>query len=91
MTVSVEMSFNAVKVRFGTTTHLRIDATKLLGHQSWREGYGNRKWVIEYSLDGGSRIVCEYDDEAKWKAILDGLDAALDQPARSSLASEDHR
>lgn len=79
MNVSVEMSFNALKVRFGDTTHLRIDATKLIGHQSWREGYGNRKWVIEYTTTAG-QIVCEYDDEVKWKAILDGLDRVLDQP-----------
>lgn len=77
--ISVEMSFNALKVRFGNVTHLRIDATKLIGHQSWREGYGNRKFVIEYTLTGG-QIICEYDSEEKWKAILSGLDAALDQP-----------
>lgn len=86
MTPSVEMSFNALKIRFGGITHLRIDATKLIGHQSWREGYGNRKWVIEYALDGGGRIVCEYDTEEKWQAILEGLDRALDQPNRPLAA-----
>lgn len=85
--ISVEMSFNALKVRFGDTTHLRIDATKLIGHQSWREGYGNRKWVIEYTTMAG-HIVCEYDDEAKWKAILQGLDLALDQPNTAPIAKE---
>lgn len=79
MTPTVEMSFNALKVRFGDVTHLRIDATRLIGHQSWREGYGNHKFVIEYTVEGG-RIVCEYDTEDKWRAILDGLDRALDRP-----------
>lgn len=83
--VSVEMSFNALKVRFGSVTHLRIDVTKLVGHQSWREGYGNRKFVIEYTTVGG-QIICEYDTEAKWLAILDGLDRALDQPNRQADA-----
>jgi hypothetical protein len=82
MTPTVEMSFNALKVRFGDVTHLRIDATKLIGHQSWREGYGNRKFVIEYTTTGG-QIVCEYDEEDKWKAILVGLDAVLDGPNRT--------
>jgi len=77
--ITVEMSFNALKVRFGDITHLRIDAAKLIGHQAWREGYGNRKFVIEYTTTGG-QIVCEYDSEVKWKAILAGLDLALDGP-----------
>lgn len=79
MSLSVEMSFNALRVRFGGLTHLRIDATKLIGFQSWREGYGNRKFVIEYTTTGG-QIVCEYDNEEKWKAILAGLDSVLDRP-----------
>lgn len=81
MTITVEMSFNAIKVRFGDVTHLRIDATKLIGHQSWREGYGNHKFVIEYTTTAG-QIICEYDTEDKWKAILAGLDRVLDQPNR---------
>lgn len=85
--VSVAMSFNALKVSFGELTHLRIDATKLVGHQSWREGYGNKKYVIEYTTTGG-QIVCEYDDETKWKAILDGLDKALDQPTSQDLGRQ---
>lgn len=77
--ITVGMSFNALKVCFGDVTHLRIDATKLIGHQSWREGYGNHKFVIEYTTTAG-QIICEYDTEDKWKAILAGLDRALDQP-----------
>jgi hypothetical protein len=79
MKITVDMEYNSLKVRFGDITHLRIDATKLIGHQSWREGYGNRKFVIEYMTTGGP-IVCDYDSEDKWKAILAGLDAALDGP-----------
>lgn len=78
--ITVRVQFNALKVLFGDVTHLRIDATKLLGHQSWREGYGNKKFVIEYTVAGGGPIICEYDSEDKWKAILAGLDIALDGP-----------
>lgn len=81
--ISVEMTFNALKIRFGGVTHLRIDATKLIGFQSWREGYGNRKFVIEYTATGG-QIVCEYDDEDKWKMIIAGLDQVLDGPNRET-------
>ena len=77
--ITVKMQFNALKIYFGELTHLRIDATKLIGYQSWREGYGNMKWVIEYTTDGG-KIVTEYDTEDKWTTILAGLDAALDAP-----------
>lgn len=77
--ITVKMQFNALKIYFGDLTHLRIDATKLVGYQSWREGYGNRKWVIEYTVEGG-KIVTEYDTEDKWKIILAGLDDTLDGP-----------
>lgn len=77
--ITVKMEYAALKVRFGDTTHLRIASDKLIGHQSWREGYGTRKFVIEYMTAAGP-IVCEYDSEEKWKAILAGLDAALDGP-----------
>lgn len=85
MTPTVQMSFDALKIRFGEVTHLRIDATKLIGYQSWRQGYGNHKFVIEYTTTGG-QIVCEYDTEEKWAAILDGLDQALDSPNRPRVA-----
>lgn len=78
--ITVEMIFNALKIRFDDVTHLRVDATKLIGHQAWREGYGNRKFVIEYTTTGG-QIVCEYDSEEKWREILMGLDRVLDGPA----------
>jgi hypothetical protein len=75
------MGFNHLKVKFGDLTHFRIDTTKYIAHQSWREGYGNRKFVIEYFTTGGP-ILCEYDSEEKWSAILAGLDDALDGPFR---------
>lgn len=41
--ITVEMRFNALRIAFGGMTHLRIAADKLIGFQSWREGYGNRR------------------------------------------------
>ena len=78
--IKVQMHYNALTVSFGGVTHLRIDATKYVGHQSWRQGYGDRKFVIEFTMNGGT-ITCEYDREDKWKEILVGLDIALGSPA----------
>ena len=77
--VTVQMRYNALTVSFGDITHLRLDVTKYLGHQSWRQGYGNKKFVIEITMAGGI-ITCDYDREDKWKEVLDGLDKALDAP-----------
>ena len=77
--ITVQMRYNSLTVSFGETTHLRLDVTKYLGHQSWRAGYGNRKFVIEFTMAGGT-ITCDYDREDKWKEILAGLDKALDAP-----------
>jgi hypothetical protein len=78
--VSVSLCYTSLRVCFGNTTHLRISLDKLIGYQSWREGYGTRKFVIEYTVANGGPILCDYDSEEKWKAILSGLDAAFDSP-----------
>jgi hypothetical protein len=77
--ISVQMHYDALTISFGGITHLRIDVTKYLGHHSWRQGYGNQKFVIDFVLKGGT-IKCEYDREDKWKEILEGLDKALNSP-----------
>ena len=77
--ILVEMRYNALRISFGGITHLRLDMTKYVAHHSWRQGYGNKKFVIEFTMDGGV-ICCDYDREDKWKAILKGLDDALDAP-----------
>lgn len=78
------MKFNALRILFGNVVHLRLNAQNLLGYQSWREGYGNKKFVIEYTLVGG-QIICEYDTEDKWKEILAGLDKVLDSPNKEAI------
>ena len=79
LAASFQMQYNALTVSFGGVTHLRLDMTKYLGHQSWRQGYGNRKFVIEFTMAGGT-ITTDYDREDKWKEVLDGLDKALNAP-----------
>lgn len=73
-TISVEQDFDTIRVKINGVLHCLIDQEKLLGVQSWlRKG---KKYVIEYSMEGGN-ITCEYDDAAKWKAILAELDKIL--------------
>ena len=78
--ISVDLNYNALRISFSGVTHVRIDVTKYLAHQSWREGYGNKKWVIEFTMEGGATLTCEYDRENKWLAVLAGLDRVLDAP-----------
>ena len=63
--------------------HLCINRRKLLGIQSWvdsasekeiQKGFGDKKWVIEFTFKNGKRIVSEYDIVTKWKEILKLLD-----------------
>ena len=63
--------------------HLCINRRKLLGIQSWvdsasekeiQKGFGDKKWVIEFTFKNGKRIVSEYDIVTKWKYILKLLD-----------------
>lgn len=82
--ISVKISFYSLKVCFGDITHLRIDIAKLVGHQSWCDSDCN--FVIEYMTTAGP-ITCEYDSKEKWRAILKGLDDALDGPNRDGVAS----
>jgi major membrane immunogen (membrane-anchored lipoprotein) len=77
--ITVVMRYNALVVSFGDVTHLRFNHARYIGHQSWRAGYGDKKFVIEITLDGGV-ITCDYDREDKWKAVLKGLDDTLDAP-----------
>jgi hypothetical protein len=77
--IEVKVHYDALTISFGGVTHLRLNVTKYLGHHSWRQGYGNRKFVIEFTMAGGV-ITTDYDREDKWKEILDGLDKALNAP-----------
>lgn len=91
MTVTVSLSYTSLVVHFGDTTHTRILLDRLIGYQSWREGYGNNKFVIEYTVAGSAPILCEYDCEMKWKAILAGLDAVFEKPNTSTVSSTESK
>lgn len=89
MNISVEIGFNHLRIKFEGITHFRLDVTKYIAHQSWRDGYGNRKFVIEYAVVGrDTPILCEYDSEEKWTTILSGLDIALDGPFRKDRIAQ---
>lgn len=72
--LTVELVYDAIIVRFGGALHLRIKRSKLLGIQSWR--HGDKNYFIEFTMEGGV-ITSDYDVEAKWLAILAGLERIL--------------
>ena len=74
MTIAVELAYNAIRVRFDGVLHMHIKRTDLLAVQAWRF---QKNYSIEYTLAGGKTVLSEYDDEAKWLAILAGLDKVL--------------
>lgn len=76
-TVTAEITYRALKIRFGGALHVRIDRGEGLGisFQSW-EHHGT-KFYIEYYLSDGSRIQCDYDKREHWLAILAELDRLL--------------
>jgi hypothetical protein len=67
MTVRVQRNFYHLRIYFGDTLHVHLDASKILGMQSWQDG--ECECSIEFALAGGSLRV-EYDDEAKWRSVL---------------------
>lgn len=70
----VEIKFDSIRVYFGDLLHLHVKRSKLLGIQSWR--YGDNNYFIEFTMEGNA-IVCEYDDNEKFSAVLAQLDKLL--------------
>jgi hypothetical protein len=52
---------------------LSIKRDELIGFQSWKMGYEDVKYHIEYTTKT-STIECEYDKMWKWQTILKLLD-----------------
>jgi len=73
--ITVQVEYDAIKVRIGGTLHLYIVRSKLLAVHSWKmERHG--KYCIEYTTVDGD-VTCDYDSVEKFNAILDGLDKVL--------------
>lgn len=73
--ISVELHYDAIRVKFCGLMHLNIKRSALLGIQSWR--HGDENYFIQFTMDGGAEITSDYDDVEKWKAILIGLEKIL--------------
>jgi hypothetical protein len=72
--ITVDLAYDAIRVKFGGVMHLNIKRSALLGIQSWRHGANN--YFIEFTLSGGG-VTSDYDDETKWKTIINGLEKVL--------------
>lgn len=73
---TVERRFGAIRVLIGDALHVHVPLEYFRGLQSWR--WGSAYFAIEYVMSGATMLT-EYDDEARWRAVLDGLSAALAQ------------
>ncbi len=72
--ITVELGHDAIVIRFHGLIHLHLRRSKYIGFQSWMQGEKN--YLIEYSMDGGS-VLCEYDSREKWETIIRGLERVL--------------
>lgn len=73
--IEVKVEYDAVRVLINDALHLHLVRSKLLGVQSW-ERSPEGKFVIEYTMDGGT-VESDYDDREKWLSVLDGLKQVL--------------
>jgi hypothetical protein len=70
----VTQDFDTIRIHFGDVLHLSVSKPDLLGVHSWR--FSDRNFSIEYVMRGATMLT-EYDDEAKWRAILSQLEKII--------------
>lgn len=71
--IRVEKNFYALRVYFDDVLHVHINARKLLAVDSWKDG---QSYWVEFTLNGG-KVLTEYDDQAKWLEVMQGLESVL--------------
>lgn len=74
--IKVEMRHYSLRVYINDILHVCIPRPLFGAFQSWRDGPNH--FSIEYYLKDGTKLLTEYDDPEKWKAILAGLDRECD-------------
>ncbi len=72
--IEVREAHDHTRVYIDGVLHLHLPGEFAL--QSWVER-GRRNFVIEYTLATGAIVTSEYDSEAKWRAILAGMEDVL--------------
>jgi hypothetical protein len=80
MTPTVEIMRASIRVKYDGMLHFCCKKADLLAVNSWKwneaSGEPHARFCIEYTFAGAS-VVCEYDTESHWEAILIGLDKIL--------------
>lgn len=69
--IKAEINLNAIYVNFNNILHLYFRRSDLLALQSWTTE--DKNYFIELTFNGGHTVLCEYDDVAKWEAVLKEL------------------
>lgn len=71
MTIRLSVQLDALRIYFDDCLHVHLRRSKLLAIHAWR--WSSTDCSIEWVMHGNT-LVTEYDDEAKWRAILQELD-----------------
>lgn len=72
--IAVSRDFYALRIHISGVLHVHIDSDKFIAMQAWCDS--EHSFTVEYTLAGGT-LRTEYTDEAKWKAVLAGLEQVL--------------
>lgn len=74
-TITAEITYRALKIRFGGALHVRIDREDFpVTFQAWEF---DTRFYIEYNMREGKEMTCDYDRREHWLAILAELDRLL--------------
>lgn len=76
MKIEVKSTEREIFIRFNGITHFRVDRRELLGLQSWKvnRGRATPTYAVQVYVRCGTEITLEYDNEEKWKEVLNQLD-----------------
>ncbi len=72
MKLSVNRSYEQIKIYINGHLHLLLRLEGFIGMQSWV--HGNKEYFIEYSYKDGAEILTAYEDKDTWEKALDIID-----------------
>jgi hypothetical protein len=76
--ITVEETYDLTKVLFNGVPHLVFVRREALGFQAWKNDAGSC-YSVELTFRDGATILTEYDDLAKWTAVVVALTEHLTQ------------
>ena len=77
MNVTTKKTLKNLKIYIEGLLHVSIPIKEYSGLQSWLEGDNTYTYHIEFYLNNGQTIICEYEDKKLWEEILKQIDSGL--------------